>query len=150
MSESIWHVGIIVRDLEATVEKYSNVLGITFREPMTADMSGFEEAPGRRTTSVRLAFSVEGPPYYELFEFSGTGLLAPGHPEGLHHLGVWTPDNEDTERQLNAAGVAITTRYVNFGCLLSLFTEPSDMEGVRFEFNSTQKQAELLQMVTSG
>lgn len=151
MSETFWHVGILVADLDTAVERFAATLGVSFRPPAVAKVPDLREDPPRRTTEVRVATSVEGPPYYELIEQSGTGLFGPDQPEGLHHIGVWHPDNEAEVQVLGKAGVGVEARsYLFGGCLQALFSRPEDLHGVRFEFTNEQNRERIERFIATG
>ena len=151
MSETFWHVGILVADIEDAIERFSAALGVTFGSPATARVPDLREEPPGKTTDVRVAMSDAGPPYYELIEQAGTGIFGPGQPEGVHHIGVWHPDNEEQERVLAAAGIGVEARsYLFGGCLQALFSRGTDLCGVRFEFTNEQNRARIEQFIATG
>ena len=41
--------------------------------------------------TTRFCYSLQGPPYLELVEMTGTGSWSPEQPEGFHHIGVSDP-----------------------------------------------------------
>jgi hypothetical protein len=81
--EPFFHVGILVRDVEAARADFSVKLGVEF-EPVRSQRI----ATGETT---RFCYSLPGPPYLELVEMTGTGSWSPDQPEGFHHLGSSDP-----------------------------------------------------------
>jgi catechol 2,3-dioxygenase-like lactoylglutathione lyase family enzyme len=79
-----FHVGILVRDIDQAAEDFKALLGLRF-EPVRA-------APMVTGEVGRFRYSLEGPPYLELVQMTGSGLLAPAHGEGLHHIAFSEPD----------------------------------------------------------
>ena len=80
MDEPFFHVGILVRDVEAARADFTAQLGVEF-EPVHSH----KIATGETT---RFCYSLQGPPYLELVEMTGTGSWSPEQPEGFHHIGV--------------------------------------------------------------
>ena len=83
MEEPYFHVGILVRDVEAARADFTAKLGVEF-EPVHSQRI----ATGETT---RFCYSLQGPPYLELVEMTGTGSWSPEQPEGFHHIGVSDP-----------------------------------------------------------
>jgi catechol 2,3-dioxygenase-like lactoylglutathione lyase family enzyme len=81
--EPFFHVGILVRDVEAARADFTAKLGVDF-EPVHSQ----KIATGETT---RFCYSLQGPPYLELVEMTGTGSWSPEQPEGFHHIGVSAP-----------------------------------------------------------
>lgn len=130
---SQFHVGIVVDDLDAAMAHFSSVLGITFNEPRTVFFNRLED-PDPREAELRVVFSKEGPPHYELMQ-GGPGSIYAGFGEGLHHVGVWQPDAQGRMEQMKAKGMRIETRVVMpDGRALTWFNDPTQVHGVRFEF----------------
>ena len=55
---------------------------------------------------LRIAFSVDGPPRYELLEVVGDGVYGPGNAGGLHHVAILTDAERAEFTRLNEAYVA--------------------------------------------
>ena len=83
MNEPFFHVGILVRDIEAARADFTATLGLHF-EPVHSQ----QIATGETT---RFCYSLQGPPYLELTEMTGTGSWSPELPEGFHHIGLSDP-----------------------------------------------------------
>jgi catechol 2,3-dioxygenase-like lactoylglutathione lyase family enzyme len=128
------HVGFVVRDLEAAMARFSSVLGVTFNEPRTVHFDRLED-PEPRSTQIRVTFSREGPPHYELIEGDGRGIYALDRGEGVHHVGIWEEGAQERMAALLAKGVTSEARVVLAdGSVLSWFNDPEDLHGVRVEF----------------
>ena len=70
---TFWHVGILVYDLEAAIARFSDLLGLHFnRVDADADLIG--DAGSVTPVHVDAAFSVEGPPFYELLQAQNGGV----------------------------------------------------------------------------
>jgi catechol 2,3-dioxygenase-like lactoylglutathione lyase family enzyme len=128
------HVGFLVENLEAAMARFTEVLGVTFNEPREVYFDHLHD-PEPRQTMIRIAFSKEGPPHYELIEGDRAGMYALDAGEGIHHVGVWEPDAEHRMEALMARGVAVEARVMlSDGSLLTWFNDPADLHGVRVEF----------------
>ena len=102
---NLFHVGILVPDLDEAVARFTEVLGLSFKEPAVAHVDRFEQGSSVEALDLRISWSIQGPPYLELLESQDNSGLY-GHPhEGLHHVGLWEPDPEaliDRLRNLGA------------------------------------------------
>lgn len=91
-----YHVGIVVADVEESKRHLSELLGVSWADPMTG-IAEHQLLEGRIVPHVGTGdrpaqgtvYSIDGPPYLELIQ------QRPGtvwEETGLHHLGVWTDD----------------------------------------------------------
>ena len=83
MTEPYFHVGILVKDVDAARADFTAKLGLEF-EPVHSQ----KIATGETT---RFCYSLQGPPYLELCEMTGTGSWSADQPEGFHHIGISDP-----------------------------------------------------------
>jgi catechol 2,3-dioxygenase-like lactoylglutathione lyase family enzyme len=131
-----YHIGILVRDIDAARRSFSAALGITFRRPEPRVL----HYGGGEADEISLCYSFEGPPFFELIEARGSGLFGVQHPEGVHHIGAWVADGSSHCSLLRQQGVGLDRRLIavdgphghseNF----VWFNAPEDLHGVRFEF----------------
>jgi catechol 2,3-dioxygenase-like lactoylglutathione lyase family enzyme len=134
MDEPFFHVGILVRDIEAARADFAARLGMEF-EPVHSQ----QIATGETT---RFCYSLQGPPYIELAEMTGTGSWSPEQPEGLHHIGVGDPSIParcaayGNQVDLIAAGDDGAPRVV--------LTRPEALHGVRVEYFDATTAAQFL------
>ena len=105
-SAPFFHIGIVVKDLAAAIERYSQVLGVTFVEPATFHVPEFAD-PDPHPCDVVATYTSEGPPYYELIEASGDGLFSERNADQILYAGVWEPDVPARIESLKANGVGI-------------------------------------------
>jgi catechol 2,3-dioxygenase-like lactoylglutathione lyase family enzyme len=129
------HVGFIVDDLETAIARFSDVLGLTFNKPKTVHLDHLHD-PLERRGLLKVAFSIEGPPHYELIEGDGKGIYSmDGGGEGMHHVGVWETDLEERVKEMAAKGLIMEARvHLDDGMMLTSFNDPRDLHGVRVEF----------------
>lgn len=124
MYEPYFHVGILVRDVEAARAEFTARLGVEF-EPVHSQ----QLATGETT---RFCYSLQGPPYLELVEMTGTGSWSPEQPEGLHHLGLSHPDMPG---RCAAFGHRLDVIAPGEGgSPMVVLTRPEALHGVRLEY----------------
>ncbi|SRR6266404_6339674 len=101
----LYHIGILVPNLDAVVDHYAKLYGVGFRPPI--------EVPSCRVVqrtcpdaplTCRLTYSIQGPMYVELLEAQGEGLWSPRNVGGVHHVGMWSTDPVTESQSLMAAG----------------------------------------------
>jgi catechol 2,3-dioxygenase-like lactoylglutathione lyase family enzyme len=139
MNEPFFHVGILVRDVEAARADFTALLGVEF-EPVR----GQQIATGETT---RFCYSLQGPPYLELVEMTGTGSWSAEQPEGFHHIGISDPSVPARctafagQVDLIAAGADGAPRVV--------LTRPEALHGARVEYFDAGVAAYFLQYLSS-
>ena len=127
------HIGILVNDLEAAIERYSR-LGISFMEPRTVRVERLVEDGRETSLDLTVAFSLQGPPHWELLQAVGDGIYGPQHAETLHHVAVLDPDPAGRRDDLVAEGFRETAaQYRADGSMIVTYLDPADLHGVRIE-----------------
>ncbi len=100
MVEKIEHIGIVVKDLEKSMEPYQELLGLKLKETEELDVQG---------ALTRVAFFPIGEVSVELVHTTAkTGLAADflkKHGEGIHHIAFEVEDLEKTFQTLRSRGV---------------------------------------------
>jgi len=119
-----FHVGILVRDIDQAAEDFEALLGLRFEPVRAAPMVSGEVS--------RFRYSLQGPPYIELVQMGGSGLLAPAHGEGLHHIAFSEPDV--LGRCAAFGGEADTVVQGEGGVARVIFTRPGALHGIRAEY----------------
>jgi len=91
-----FHIGILVADLEVAVDRFSSAMGLSFRPVRTTSVDHIED-PEDHPGAHRGTYAYEGPPYIELLEATGDSRLwSADQGEGMHHIGLWAPEDLDT------------------------------------------------------
>jgi hypothetical protein len=94
MDVQLYHVGVLVHDLEVAQATFSQLLGVSFG-PVIEVPTGPSNV-GVATTDarddLRVVLSREGPMYLELIEAQDFGLWGRQLGEGVHHIGGATSD----------------------------------------------------------
>ncbi|MGE0386329.1 MAG: VOC family protein [Gammaproteobacteria bacterium] len=102
--ERLFHVGIVVDDMDVARAELSALLGLDWAggEPlrMTLCLYGSE-----REVTMRIAHSIQGPPHYELIQALPDSPWAAPAARGVHHLCYSAPDPVATCAALEAAGM---------------------------------------------
>jgi hypothetical protein len=124
MYEPFFHVGVLVKDIEAAAADFTALLGVEF-EPVRSQQIHNGE-------TIRLCYSLQGSPYLELMEMTGTGSWSPEHPEGFHHIGVSGPDVPGRCRAFDGRVDAIT--QAGDGSPLVVLTRPEVLHGICVEY----------------
>jgi catechol 2,3-dioxygenase-like lactoylglutathione lyase family enzyme len=131
----LFHIGIVVRDMDAARERLSEVLGITFAETMVFPVT-FDRDGQRRSQEVKSTFSNEGPPFVELVEsLDDDWLLGAGTAEGLHHLGAWAPSQDVLEGLASHVPPPEYRAFRAGGLQSGAFLSPEDLAGTRLELS---------------
>ena len=134
MYEPYFHVGILVRDVEAARADFTARLGVEF-EPVHDQ----QIATGETT---RFCYSLQGPPYLELVEMTGAGSWSPEQSEGFHHLGVGDPS---VPARCTAFGDRVDLIAPGAdGVPLVVLTPPEALHGVRVEYFDANVAARFL------
>ncbi|HEX4091986.1 MAG TPA: VOC family protein [Trebonia sp.] len=134
MDETFFHIGILVRDVEAARADFTAKLGLEF-EPVHSQ----QIATGETT---RFCYSLPGPPYLELVEMTGTGSWSPDQPEGFHHIGIADPAVPARCAALGGQPELIAPGQD--GSPLVALTRPEALHGVRVEYFDAGVAAQFL------
>jgi catechol 2,3-dioxygenase-like lactoylglutathione lyase family enzyme len=139
MHEPYFHIGILVRDVEAARAAFTAKLGVEF-EPVRSQ----QLATGETT---RFCYSLQGPPYLEVVEMTGTGSWSPDQPEGFHHIGVSDPSVPARCTAFDS-GVDVIAPGPDGSPLVAL-TPPEALHGVRIEYFDAKVAARFLGYLSS-
>lgn len=102
--EGLFHIGIIVADMNRGIEDISRRFGCKFPEPRMANVSVRHRGVVSQV-GVKFAYSRQGPPYIELIEgVPGTVWEAASSGSRIHHLGVFCDNIEDEIAKLEREG----------------------------------------------
>lgn len=128
MYEPYFHVGILVRDVEAAAEDFTRLLGLEFEPTRTAPIVSGE--------MMRFRYSLQqGGPYLELVQMTDSGIWGPEAGEGLHHIAFAADDVAG--RCLAFDNQADTVVQGEDGAARVIFTRPEALHGIRIEYLQT-------------
>lgn len=104
-------IGVVVNDVDKTVEFFSSVLGIGPWRTVEASRTKEEITTGATPYRVKLAFASFGPVQVELIqvlegETVHTRFLKE-KGEGLHHLGFYVPNMDEMVAELGKRGIGV-------------------------------------------
>jgi catechol 2,3-dioxygenase-like lactoylglutathione lyase family enzyme len=127
------HIGILVDDLDRAIERYA-AFGVEFMEPRTVPVERLVEAGTETQLALRVVFSKEGPPHWELIEAVGDGIYGPQHLGELHHVAVLSPDPLARRDELLQDGFReVAAQYRSDGSMIVTYLDPADLHGIRIE-----------------
>ena len=124
MYDSYFHVGILVRDVEAARADFGALVGVEFEPVSTIQVASGE--------TIRYCYSLGDSPYLELMEMTGTGSWSPEQGEGLHHLGLSDPSVPDRCAAFGDAADPVSAD--ESGTPRVALTRPEALHGVRLEY----------------
>jgi catechol 2,3-dioxygenase-like lactoylglutathione lyase family enzyme len=134
-ASNLFHVGILVPDIDEAIARFAEVLGLEFKEPAVAHVDRFEYGSTVEALDLRITWSIQGPPYLELLESQDNSSLYGHAHEGLHHVGLWEPDPEALVQRLHTLGLhREATQYTPDDHILATYSAPAGLYGTRLEF----------------
>jgi catechol 2,3-dioxygenase-like lactoylglutathione lyase family enzyme len=132
----VFHIGLLVHDIEAAKLRLHRLLGIDFRQTQTFPVA-LEWGRERHETDVTFVYSVGGPPFVELIQTQeNDGPFGRHNGEGLHHIAAWTADLEARLEAAAAAGAPADVRIFGEGAApIAAYLPPDAAHGLRIELN---------------
>jgi len=127
------HVGIAVRDLDAGIDLYTSLFGLTVAGRETNEEQGVREA------MLHVADSAGGASYVQLLEPLGpdtpVGRFLASRGEGVHHIGYGVADVATALESLRDQGVRLVDERPRHGSLGAsiAFLHPKSVGGVLTE-----------------
>lgn len=149
-AETYFHIGVIVPDLAKAMETYSRVLGLTFTQPAWNTVPWLED-PEPHEQLVHVAFSEDGPPYYELIEATGTGIFGPQQEAQILYLGIWEEDMDARMKILAEQGIGLdAVARTGEGATPDWIITKPDLLGIRLEYVNTADRSGIERWVHTG
>jgi catechol 2,3-dioxygenase-like lactoylglutathione lyase family enzyme len=128
------HVALLVANIDEARAEFERTLGVPFTDPFTADVVDLRDSAGARATSVRVALSTIGSPYYELLEAQDEGIFGRANGLGFHHVGRWESDCEAKRDEFVRAGHEVeAASYTTEGKIIVAWFKPHPPLGLRVE-----------------
>jgi hypothetical protein len=138
----LYHVGVLVEDLDAAMARFTELIGVTFGEPLSIRFDDVIDDGEHVDRELRVIYSVEGPPFLELIEAQDDGVWGRQHGEGLHHIGVWQDGLDARIAALAAAGTEPQAVIHHLGETLAVYLTPETAHGARLELVRVKKPAD--------
>ena len=130
--DDIYHVGIIVPDMEAAMEELGRRFGVGWRDPSTATVRVRDEG-GDRILAPRVTFCDQSTPIaLELIEAIPGTVWDVGESSQLHHFGLYV---ESVQAAIDELGPGTTVEMAGLDRdgMLAGFCYVNDGLGVRME-----------------
>ena len=129
---SFFHVGVVVEDLAAAVDRFSEVLGVKFTEPATFHVPCLED-PDPHPFDLVAVYSMTAPPYYELIQAQGDGICSIKNAGQLLYCAVWELDMAHRLKSLEKQGIGLeaTFRKDPHSPPFAMITKPDLLGGTR-------------------
>lgn len=123
------HVGVLVENLEAAAQQFSELVGLTFpdRRSLTLQGSEGEDFP------ISFVYSSQGPPYLELIQVQDEGPWRRDLGLGVHHIGFDQVDGDSTLRRLSSLTDNPGTILHRAGGSRAIYLDPGLAASVRVE-----------------
>lgn len=100
--EDQFHVGIVVDDLEASLDEYAALFGYEWCDEVHVEQQVLL-AEGQETIEFQFSYSRSGPRIEVIQSQPGT-LWTPAPGSGIHHLGYWSDDVASDGHDLEKSG----------------------------------------------
>jgi methylmalonyl-CoA/ethylmalonyl-CoA epimerase len=130
MVKKIDHIGIVVKDVEKSLRRYEELLGLKLKETEELEVAG---------DMYRVAFlPIEEVNLELVYTTAKTGMAAEfmrNHGEGIHHIAFEVEDLEKTFNELRAKGTKFVWDKIVAGSRGSriAYVEPEEFNGVYIE-----------------
>ncbi|MES1245447.1 MAG: VOC family protein [Acidobacteriota bacterium] len=128
-AKSVDHIAIAVRDLEASIKFYSEVMGYQVRER--------RETKGQKTAMVS-AVMVAGPVTVVLLQGttpeSQVSRFVENYGAGVQHIAIGVENLPAMAEELKGAGMEFDTNIIEGGGLRQIFSHRDPGSGMMFEF----------------
>jgi lactoylglutathione lyase len=108
--ENLYHSGIVVEDLDATLDWFTKVAGYRWTDVVEVDQVA-QTPDGEITIPMRMAYS-GNLPRLEILQTAPGTIWVPAD-SGVHHLGYWSDDVESDLATLEANGMRHEVKSYN-------------------------------------
>ena len=102
-TSQLFHVGIVVPDVEAALEHFSDLLGIVWGPVVAIDAHEVRDRDGNDLSLPTTLCYSTSPPYLELIQETPRTVWVCNEHSNLHHIGFWTDALETDSNHLVAA-----------------------------------------------
>ncbi|HXY90965.1 MAG TPA: VOC family protein [Acidimicrobiia bacterium] len=142
----MYHVGIVVPDLDAARARFAELLGVTWAPVVEGDIEIRDGGGKDLVVPNRICYSTQAP-YLELIqEVPGTPWVCNEH-SNLHHIGFFSGALAADSAHLSAAACPLELLDGHGDAPPTTFTYHRDPLGVRVEFVNTELRATMEQFM---
>lgn len=131
------HIGVVVKDMDKTIEHLSSTFGIGPWEIKERRYPEEQVVVGKGPFAYRVAFADLGPVELELIEVrEGSTIHADflnTKGEGIHHIGFRLSDMQQVVETLQQQGVGVLQSAFREGARYA-YMDPAEFGGIMFEF----------------
>jgi len=128
----IYHIGIVVQNLDQAMDELGTAMGYTWSSIRT--MNANLLAPvGKTSVSLRIVFTRQGPPWLEFIEGPKESTWSAEGGNALHHLGFYVDDLDGERQRLESLGMAFEIGGLGPDGRLSGFAYHRNPQGGRVE-----------------
>jgi quinol monooxygenase YgiN/catechol 2,3-dioxygenase-like lactoylglutathione lyase family enzyme len=147
---SYFHIGVVVPDLERAIARYSDVLGVKFTESATFHIPRLED-PDPHPGQLVAAFSMTQPPYLELIQADGNGIISVSNSGKILYFACWEADMAGRIRHLKEQNIGIDAlfRMDAVSPPFAMITAP-DLFGARIEYVDEADRVPIEEWVLTG
>lgn len=130
-----YHLGIVVRDLEAACARYAELLGVPEWHRSEVERPGIPVNPKTAGGKgvLHIAFGRMPGVTFELIQPEGAiehKVFLDERGEGLQHIGIWTPDVQAAVREAVGKGCKVTHAALNQDVTTITLTPASPPEAI--------------------
>ena len=111
-AENLYHTGIVVDDLDATMEWFSKLAGYTWTDVVEVEQVA-QTPSGEVTIPMKMVYSGADPRLELLQTVAGT-IWTPAD-SGVHHIGYWSDDVESDLAALHVKRAALEQLLADSG-----------------------------------
>lgn len=147
--ENVYHLGIVVHDIERAMDDIAAETGISWAPLRQANVT-VKSPDGRiEPVGLQVVYSRNGPPFMELIQAKPGTIWTPDPAPRLHHMGVYVDDLVSEVARLERLGMVDEAHGVDEDGNLVLFSYLSDRHGFRIELVDAAGRQNTLQWVRS-
>ena len=149
--DDVFHVGIIVPDIEQGMAEIARRFGASWPRPPGSASVRVRTRAGVQVLNSRFAYTAEGPPYIELIEAVPGTVWEAGAGSRIHHLGAFVDDLDAEIERLTAEGAELELASVDEdGARVLGVSYVNSALGVRLELLPASGRERILSVTKPG
>jgi len=131
-ASDLYHTGIIVEDLEASMSELTELMGYRWLSPVEYPVPVWSAEDGEAIVTLKMVYSIDEPRLELIREVPGTIWTAKaGNP--IHHIGYFVDDFDAASRSLTNHGCPLEISGSSSGVHPSGFAYHTCLDGLRVE-----------------